>query len=123
MVADLEHAYKTQPIKTMFTSVNFYSSMLVASQRETDMPFPRVLGSKSTTTLVVVVALEVLMWSLLVRVELVLSSVLVIVHGLGVLLGLVLSLLSVYEVHTLGLCELVDLSTDKTHESLLGEGV
>lgn len=63
------------------------------------------------------------LWGALVRVVLVLSTVVVVVHTLGVLLGLVLGLLSVDKVHALGLGELVNLSTGNTGEELLGESV
>lgn len=44
-----------------------------------------------------------------------------VVHVLNVLLGVVLGLLTVDEVHALGLGQLVNLSTGKTDEHLLGE--
>jgi hypothetical protein len=49
------------------------------------------------------------------------STYLVIVESLSVLLGLVLGLLSVDVVETLGLTELVDLSTGERGNELLGE--
>ena len=48
-------------------------------------------------------------------------DVVLVIHGLGVLLGVVLGLLTVDEVHSLGLGELVDLSTGQTDKHLLGE--
>lgn len=44
-----------------------------------------------------------------------------VVHILNALLGVVLGLLTVDEVHALGLGQLVNLSTGKTNEHLLGE--
>lgn len=44
-----------------------------------------------------------------------------VVHVLGVLLGLVLGLLAVDVVHALGLSELVNFSAGKSSEKLLGE--
>ena len=44
-----------------------------------------------------------------------------IIHVLHVLLGVTLGLLAVNEVHALGLGELVDLSTCKANEDLLGK--
>lgn len=44
-----------------------------------------------------------------------------VVHVLNVLLGVVLGLLTVDEVHALGLGQLVNLSTGKANEHLLGE--
>ena len=41
-------------------------------------------------------------------------DVVLIIHALGVLLGVVLGLLTVDEVHPLGLCESVDFSTRDT---------
>lgn len=64
-----------------------------------------------------------LLWGSEGWVVLLLSTVVVIVHGLSVLLGSVLGALLVDEVHTLGLSELVNLSTGNTGEELLSEGV
>ena len=44
-----------------------------------------------------------------------------IIHVLNVLLGVVLGLLAVDEVHALGLGQLVNLSTGNTDKELLGE--
>lgn len=44
-----------------------------------------------------------------------------VVHVLNVLLGVVLGLLAVDEVHAFGLSQLVNLSTGDTDEQLLGE--
>ncbi len=55
------------------------------------------------------------------RVVLVLSTVVLVVHLLDVALGLVLGTLLVDEVHALGLGETVDLGAYQAHESLLGE--
>lgn len=55
--------------------------------------------------------LEALRWGSLAGVVLVELTVVVVVHALGVLLGLVLGLLAVDKVHALGLGELVNLST------------
>lgn len=44
-----------------------------------------------------------------------------VVHGLSIALGVALGLLTVDEVHSLGLSELVDFSTGDTDEELLGE--
>jgi hypothetical protein len=44
-----------------------------------------------------------------------------VVHALDLLLGMVLGLLAVDEVHALGLGQLVDLSTSETDKELLGE--
>lgn len=52
-----------------------------------------------------------------------LVSVTLLVHVLGVLLGVVLGLLAVNPVHTLGLGELVDLAADEASDELLGESV
>lgn len=57
------------------------------------------------------------------RVVLVLAAVLGLVQVLSLLLGVVLGLLTVYEVEALGLEELVDLSSGNTGEDLLSEGV
>lgn len=51
------------------------------------------------------------------------TFVTLLVHVLGVLLGVVLGLLAVKPVHTLALGELVDLAADDTGEELLSEGV
>lgn len=48
-------------------------------------------------------------------------DIVLIVHALNVALGVVLGLLTVDKVHSLGLGELVDLSTGDTDEELLGE--
>jgi hypothetical protein len=48
-------------------------------------------------------------------------DVVLVIEVLGVLLGMVLSLLAVDEVETLGLDQLVDLSTSEPDEELLGE--
>jgi hypothetical protein len=50
-----------------------------------------------------------------------LTAVLLVIHILNVLLGVVLGLLTVDEVHALGLGQLINLSTGKTNEHLLGE--
>ena len=44
-----------------------------------------------------------------------------VVHALDLLLGVVLGLLAVDEVHTLGLGQLVNLSTSEADKELLGE--
>jgi hypothetical protein len=44
-----------------------------------------------------------------------------VVHALDLLLGMVLGLLAVDEVHALGLGQLVNLSTSETDKELLGE--
>lgn len=44
-----------------------------------------------------------------------------VVHALYLLLGVVLGLLAVDEVHALGLGQLVHLSTSETDKELLGE--
>lgn len=48
-------------------------------------------------------------------------DVVLIVHVLDLLLGVVLGLLTVDEVHAFSLGELVDLSAGKANEELLGE--
>jgi hypothetical protein len=48
-------------------------------------------------------------------------DVVLIVHVLNVLLGVVLGLLAVDEVHALGLGQLVNFGTGNTDEELLGE--
>lgn len=48
-------------------------------------------------------------------------NVVLVIHVLNILLGVVLGLLAVDEVHSLGLSQLVDLSTGKADEELLGE--
>jgi hypothetical protein len=48
-------------------------------------------------------------------------DIVLIIHALDVALGVVLGLLTVDEVHSLGLGELIDLSTGDTDEELLGE--
>ena len=55
------------------------------------------------------------------RIILVLTAVVLVIHILNVLLGVVLGLLTVDEVHALGLDQLINLSTGKTNEHLLGE--
>lgn len=64
-----------------------------------------------------------LLWSGTRWVVLVFTSVVGVVQLLCVLLGGVLGLLLVDEVHTLGLGELVNLTTGNTGEELLGESV
>jgi hypothetical protein len=49
------------------------------------------------------------------------ALVVILVQVLSVLLGMVLGLLAVDEVETLGLGQLVDLSTGEANEELLGE--
>ena len=51
------------------------------------------------------------------------ALVTLLVHVVGVLLGVVLGLLAVHPVHTLGLGELVDLAADEANEELLGESM
>jgi hypothetical protein len=51
------------------------------------------------------------------------ALVTLLVHVMGVLLGVALGLLAVHPVHTLGLGELVDLTADEADEELLGESV
>ncbi len=51
----------------------------------------------------------------------VLATIVLVVHVLDLLLGVVLGLLTVDPVHALGLSQLVNLSTGKTDEHLLGE--
>jgi hypothetical protein len=51
------------------------------------------------------------------------ALVTLLVHVVGVLLGVVLGLLTVNPVHTLGLGELVDLTSDQAGDELLGERV
>jgi hypothetical protein len=51
------------------------------------------------------------------------TDVMLVVHVLGVLLGVLVGAETVNLVHALGLRELVDLGTDEGHESLLGECV
>lgn len=65
--------------------------------------------------------LEALWWAALAGIVLVVLTVVVVVHALSILLGLVLGLLAVGEVHALGFGELVDLSTGDASEKLLGE--
>ncbi len=48
-------------------------------------------------------------------------DVVLVVHVLDLLLGVVLGLLAIDEVHTLGLGQLVNLSTSKTNKQFLGE--
>jgi hypothetical protein len=55
------------------------------------------------------------------RIILVLLAIVLVVHVLNVLLGVVLGLLPVDEIHALGLGQLVNLSTGETDEHLLGE--
>jgi len=52
---------------------------------------------------------------------LIVAAIVLVVHVLDLLLGVVLGLLAVDEVHALGLGQLVNLSTGKTDEHLLGE--
>jgi len=52
---------------------------------------------------------------------LVLTAVVLVIHIFNVLLGVVLGLLTVDKVHALGLGQLINLSTGKTNEHLLGE--
>lgn len=61
--------------------------------------------------------------TVVVRVPLVLSTVVLVVHTLHVLLGVTLGLDSVVFVHALGLDELVDFGADEADEGLFGEGV
>ena len=55
------------------------------------------------------------------RIILVLTAVVLVIHIFNVLLGVVLGLLTVDKVHALGLGQLINLSTGKTNEHLLGE--
>ncbi len=48
-------------------------------------------------------------------------NIVLIIHVLNIFLGVVLSLLTVDEIHSLGLGEFVDLRTGNTDEELLGE--
>lgn len=48
-------------------------------------------------------------------------AIVAVVHALYLLLGVVLGLLAVDEVHALGLGQLVHLSTSETDKELLGE--
>ena len=63
------------------------------------------------------------MWAVLAWVELVITTVLLVVELLGVLTSPALRFLAVDVVGTLGLAELVDLTTGETGDELLGEGV
>lgn len=74
----------------------------------------------------VVVTAEVLRWAVLVRVILVGTlavDVVLVVHVLGILLGLAVGLFLVPFIHTLGLGELVDFTTHKSSQEFLGECV
>ena len=51
------------------------------------------------------------------------TGVVVIVHVFGILLGVLVGADLVDLIHTLGLGELVDLSTDEANKGLLGESV
>jgi hypothetical protein len=53
----------------------------------------------------------------------VVALVVLLVHVVGVLLGVLVGLDSVNLIHTLGLGELVDLGADKAHQGLLSESV
>ena len=55
------------------------------------------------------------------RIILIVVAIVAVVHALHLLLGVVLGLLAVDEVHTLGLGQLVNLSTSETDKELLGE--
>lgn len=61
--------------------------------------------------------------TVVVRVPLVLSTVVLVIKTLHVLLGMTLSLDSVVFVEALGFDELVDFSADEADESLFSEGV
>ena len=58
-----------------------------------------------------------------VLVDAVATDVVLVVHGLGILLGVVVGLDLVGLVETLGLGELVDFATDKAGDEFLGKGV
>lgn len=60
-------------------------------------------------------------YSRIILISILAVDVVVVVHSLSILLGVMLGLLTVDEVHALGLGELVDFSTRKTDEELLGE--
>lgn len=60
---------------------------------------------------------------IIVGVVLVLVTVVVVIHPLGILLGLVLRALAVDEVLALGLGELVDLGGGEAGKELLSEGM
>lgn len=60
---------------------------------------------------------------MLARIELVVVAVLLVVELLGVLASVTLRFLTVDVVGALGLAELVDLTTSKAGDELLGEGV
>ena len=51
----------------------------------------------------------------------ILITIVLVVHVLDVLPGVVLSLLTINPVHSLGLSQLVDLSTGDTDKKLLGK--
>ena len=55
------------------------------------------------------------------RVILILSTVVFIIHVLSVLLGMVLSLLAVDEIHSFCLCQLVYFGAGEANEEFLGE--
>jgi hypothetical protein len=55
------------------------------------------------------------------RIILIIAAIVAVVQVLDILLGVVLGLLAVDEVHALGLSQLVNLSTGETDEELLGE--
>jgi hypothetical protein len=55
------------------------------------------------------------------RIILIIVAVVAIVHALNLLLGVVLGLLAVDEVHALGLGQLVNLSASEADKELLGE--
>jgi hypothetical protein len=55
------------------------------------------------------------------RIILVLLAIVLVIHVLNILLGVVLGLLPVDEIHALGLGQLVNLSTSETDKHLLGK--
>jgi hypothetical protein len=55
------------------------------------------------------------------RIILVLLAIVLVIHVLNVLLGVVLGLLPVDEIHALGLGQLVNLGTGETDKHLLGK--
>ena len=67
--------------------------------------------------------LDLVVWALLLGVVVLLIAVMLVVEVLGLLLGGVLRFLTIDEVGTLGLGELVDLGTSNASNDLLGEAV
>ena len=118
-----------QATSILFTSSFHRHSFLVPSDRPGSCPCVLWLSFAWQPVErhgLVVIPPEMLRWIILVRVIVVGTlaiDVVLVVHVLGILLGLAVGLLSVPLVHTLGLGELVDFTTDNASQEFLGESV